>query len=376
MAMQEFLASYAVEVDEAGVKRLQEALKTNRELAEALAGAFDAARDSLKSLDSSLDALNIRTGLREKLQLSDLQAPDLHAELDLSEATSAAESWVAQVEALRPKLKVNTSGMTTAVSSAVSSIRSMLSALSITVPVRAVVTLDPSGLPDEDTGSGRDSGWAGDFGGSDKSGGSDYPRGSGFPKEKNGMDSEETPAISETFPDAGVFALHPAELIKSDAAGVSSDHSSADLLPAFNDSEPIPVPAFGDGGRVDSPTFAMIGEENEPEYVIPVKKEEQAVPLVRELLSEMSEPAKESLIRAEENEPEKEIEADQEGVSSVRESLVSEELALPVTDLFNQEPTETSPVSNVESVPAENRSVTGSANSSETSDSLTDETPS
>ncbi len=282
MAMQEFLASYAVEVDEAGVKRLQEALKTDRELAEALAGAFDAARDSLKSLDSSLDALDVRAALKEKLQISDLPTLDLAAELDITEATSAAETWMAQMEAMRPKLKVNTSGMTTAVSSAVSSIRSMLSSLSISVPVRAVVTLDTSGLPD---------------GSSDDTGDSGGERG---------------------------------------------------------DSGGITIPAFANGGRVDTPTIAMIGEESEPEYVIPVNKEERAVPLVRDLLSEMSEPAKESVFDEEENEPEKEFEAKQEEVPSVRESLICGELALPVTDIFNQEPTETSPVSNVESVPAEN----------------------
>ena len=32
MAMQEFLASYAVEVDESGAKRLQEVLESNREM--------------------------------------------------------------------------------------------------------------------------------------------------------------------------------------------------------------------------------------------------------------------------------------------------------------------------------------------------------
>ena len=47
MAMQEFLASYAVEVDESGAKRLQEVLESNREMAQTLAGAFEAARGAL-----------------------------------------------------------------------------------------------------------------------------------------------------------------------------------------------------------------------------------------------------------------------------------------------------------------------------------------
>jgi hypothetical protein len=47
MAMQEFLASFAVEIDESGVRRLQEILEENQELAESLASAFQAAKSAL-----------------------------------------------------------------------------------------------------------------------------------------------------------------------------------------------------------------------------------------------------------------------------------------------------------------------------------------
>ena len=43
MASQEFLASFAVEIDEAGVSRLQQVLEENRTLAEEVAAAFEAA---------------------------------------------------------------------------------------------------------------------------------------------------------------------------------------------------------------------------------------------------------------------------------------------------------------------------------------------
>ena len=43
MADQEFLASYAVDVDEEGVARLQSVLEGNRELAASLGAAFRAA---------------------------------------------------------------------------------------------------------------------------------------------------------------------------------------------------------------------------------------------------------------------------------------------------------------------------------------------
>ena len=49
MADQEFLASFGVEIDESGVKRLQAALEENRTLAEDLAAAFDRARESVQA---------------------------------------------------------------------------------------------------------------------------------------------------------------------------------------------------------------------------------------------------------------------------------------------------------------------------------------
>ena len=58
--MQEFLASFGVEVDEAGVSRLQDVLKENKTLAEDLSKAFSAARASLKPLltTTATEALN------------------------------------------------------------------------------------------------------------------------------------------------------------------------------------------------------------------------------------------------------------------------------------------------------------------------------
>ncbi len=228
MALQEFLASYAVEVDESGAARLQEVLESNRDLANELADAFDAARTALSSLTTALDTSDLQASLEEGLDVSDLSPLDLPADLDLTAAEESAERFTANLESLRPKLSVNTTGITSAVSSAVSSIRSMLASVSITVPVRAVAMLDTSGLPDS----------------------------SGSPPG-NGPTGNSSPA--------------------SIPSGASS------------------IPAYGSGGRVASPTFAMIAEEGEPEYVIPVQKEEQAVPLLRELLLELSDSALETL---------------------------------------------------------------------------------
>ena len=48
MASQEFLASFAVEIDEAGVSRLQQVLEENRTLAEDVAAAFEAATAAIR----------------------------------------------------------------------------------------------------------------------------------------------------------------------------------------------------------------------------------------------------------------------------------------------------------------------------------------
>ena len=57
MAAQEFLASFGVEIDESGVKRLQAAMEENRTLAEELAAAFDRARESVQAFFRDLDEI-------------------------------------------------------------------------------------------------------------------------------------------------------------------------------------------------------------------------------------------------------------------------------------------------------------------------------
>ncbi len=228
MALQEFLASYAVEVDESGAKRLEEVLESNRDLAERLAGAFDAARSALSSLNTSLETLDLQSALQETLQIRAQSPWTVPAELGLTAAESSAESFAGRLESLRPKLSANASGITSAVSSAIASIRSMMASVSVTVPVRAIASPD---LPD-------------------------------------------LPRINPGTP-----------------AGAASSAGSGRSASAASPS----VPAFGSGGRVASPTFAMIAEKGDPEYVIPVKKEAQAVPLLRDLLSELSVSARKAL---------------------------------------------------------------------------------
>ena len=55
------------------------------------------------------------------------------------------------------------------------------------------------------------------------------------------------------------------------------------------------VPKMSSGGRFSKPTDVQVAEDGDAEYIIPVKKENRAVPLLRQLLSELSPSARASL---------------------------------------------------------------------------------
>ena len=209
MALQEFLASYAVSVDEDGSRRLLSVLESNRKAAQSLADAFAAARSNLSDLLKDLSApgaKNLFPGI------SGLPGMGGTVGFSLSGAEEALSDFKNRAESFRPRLSVNTSGITSAVASAISAARSMLSSLSITLPITAKTTLDNSGL----------------------------------------------------------------------SAGLSNIGAS--------------LARFGTGGRVSAPTFAMIAEEGSPEYVIPVRDEARAIPLLQSLYSELSSSARARLM--------------------------------------------------------------------------------
>ena len=202
MADQEFLASFAVDIDEAGVSRLQTILAQNRELAESLAEAFNAASEAIRSFAEDLGILpNFSNGYGITTEgMSGFGG--LAVGLDLSKAFSDYQAFTALVK--QPlSLKVNTSGITSAARSAMSSVRSIF-AEPVDIRFRA------------------------DLGGEE-----------------------------------------------SKSAGTTLKMST--------------------GGRFSSPTDVQVAEDGDAEYIIPVKKEEKALPLLRQLLSELSPAARESI---------------------------------------------------------------------------------
>ena len=68
MAMQEFLASYAVKVDEDGARRLQAILERNRESGAALASVFSSARSALAALKKELSEYELESLMKTCLR--------------------------------------------------------------------------------------------------------------------------------------------------------------------------------------------------------------------------------------------------------------------------------------------------------------------
>ena len=89
------------------------------------------------------------------------------------------------------------------------------------------------------------------------------------------------------------------------SAVVSAGRSALEQLKSLYESTTLTLNAeasTGDGattaatgGRFTSPTLTQIAEDGDPEYVIPVKKESLAVPLLHHLIGELSDPAREAL---------------------------------------------------------------------------------
>ena len=202
MADQEFLASFAVELDEAGIARLQSVLAENTALADSLAAAFGAASVSLHAFAEELGLLPDFSG-RGVVTESLNGLGGLSLGLDLSQAFTDYERFTALVK--QPiALKASAAGITSAARTALNSVRSLFAA-----PVTLYVKAEQEG------------------GGTDPGGGS-----------------------------------------------------------------PVKMSA---GGRFSRPTEVQVAEDGDAEYIIPVKKEERAVPLLRRLLSELSPAAREKL---------------------------------------------------------------------------------
>ena len=213
MADQEFLASFAVEIDEGGVSKLQQILTENAAMAEELAAAFDAAAASVQNLVATLSAeMPGLFGGEGNGNVTESLGGDkgIALDLDLTAANKSLERF--RKQASQPiKISGDASAVVSAGQAAYDSIKSIFS-----TPITVKAEADTGGVA---AGTG---------------------------------------------------------------GGGGSNTTSATKMSS--------------GGRFSNPTQVEVAEDGGTEYIIPVRREGRAVPLLRQLLSELSPGARESVL--------------------------------------------------------------------------------
>ena len=237
MADQEFLASFGVEIDESGLDRLQKALKENRTLAEQLASAFDSARNAVSEFFKQLSASTLPSGeLSPYQRLMEMSEKGISFAMDL-ETSDADETLKAFLENAQQFFDSTPLPLTADESPLVSAAQDTL-----------VMLQDLYG-------------------------------------------ETQLPLIADASAvvSAGQEALAQLQaMFASTRLTVNASVNISGGFPGF------PMKA-ATGGRFSSPTMTEIAEDGDPEYVIPVKKESIALPLLRQLFGELSDSARETL---------------------------------------------------------------------------------
>ena len=216
MADTEYLASYAVDIDEAGVARLQRILEQNNTLAASVTSAFNSASDSIdkfkEKIDVGLSSLYAKSGVAGAVEGA---RSGITLSLDMTEANAELDAFVKK--ASKPvALTANASGITSAARSALENVRSMF-ATTFFLNVTANTNYD----------------------------------------SRNSDDDEDR----NKFSGKAAFRMST-------------------------------------GGRFTKPTSVEVAEDGDAEYIIPVKKESRALPLLRQLLGEISPEARMSLLNS------------------------------------------------------------------------------
>ena len=274
MASQEFLASFAVEIDEAGVSRLQQVLKENRTLAEEVAAAFEAATAAIREYQKAALGGDNPSGEGNRDDGSGKNRGVTDQGEDQSELAALLQNYRFEDqndEDLIPYLE---------------EVKQQFPDISQGIRDMADKTEKPEPSTSEN----------GEGGGLEGS-----------------LDLEGARGELEAFREE---ASQPVNL-SGNASGIVSAASAALSSVKSMFSTPITIKAVvetegggegGDGGdsggstlkmsaggRFTKPTDVQVAEDGDAEYIIPVKKESRAVPLLKQLLAELSPAARESL---------------------------------------------------------------------------------
>ena len=243
MAEQEFLVSFAVDIDEAGLEAIQQALSSNTAMAEGLAAAFSTAQSAIGGFFDQLSSSTLSTGetspYQRLLALAD-DGIEISMELDMGDAEEMLDDFLARAEE-PARLTADPSGVLQAGESALDELMALYEGTEL--PLNA----DASGV---------------------------IAAGSEALSELESLYASTTLTVKvkeEKVGDAG----------SGSGGGSSVPKAGSGLFSWLKQSAA--------GGRYTERTETELAEDGNPEYVIPVTKKNEAVPLVRSLLAELPE---------------------------------------------------------------------------------------
>ena len=329
MADQEFLASFAVEIDEGGVSRLQTVLEENRDLADQVASAFEAATAAILACQEAALGGDLPSGEGTRSQFfrpdefrpvrafmpeeeygryeslrfdpgffygdRQVSREDSRSQSDgeisqhlFSRTGPREESDEAHDlnAAIRELADAGKSGKETAES--LEQVRSLMPEL-----IRGVRDMaDQSGAPAEAT----------TVEGAEGGGLEGSLNLEGAREELAAFREEAAEPVTMTGNASGMVSA-----ARSAYNSIKSLYATPITIKAVVEKEGAgeedgggaPVIQMSTGGRFTKPTDVQVAEDGDAEYIIPVKKEDRAVPLLRQLLGELSPAAREQLGNAE-----------------------------------------------------------------------------
>ncbi len=271
MASQEFLASFAVDIDEAGVSRLQQVLAENRDLANDVAAAFEAATAAIREYQKAALGGDNPSGEGNRDDGSGKNRGVTDQGEDQSELAALLRNYRFEDqndEDLIPYLE---------------EVKQQLPDISQGIRDMADKTEKPEPSTSE----------IGEGGGLEGSLNLDGARG-----ELEAFREEAAQPVALSGNAAGIVSA-----AKSALASVKSMFSTPVSIKAKVETEGGDEDGdtggstlkMSAGGRFSRPTDVQVAEDGDAEYIIPVKKENRAVPLVKQLLAELSPSARASL---------------------------------------------------------------------------------
>ena len=243
MADQQFLASFGVDIDESGVSRLQKILSENRTLADSLSASFDVASESVKAFRESISedfpTLFSGSGYGNVTENLFGEYAGLKIGLNMTEPKKEIASFTESAKKPIP-LTANASSIVSAARTA----ESAKKPIPLTANASSIVSA-----------------------------------------ARTAMESVRS-LFSETFT-LNVRAETNTDRKSEEPSSRQDSRNREETGSAFL--------RMSSGGRVSRPTSVQVAEDGDAEYIIPVKKENKALPLLRQLLAELSPAARASL---------------------------------------------------------------------------------